>query len=310
MGLMDEQESVRGRHEERAFLAEERVGQSCEGQRRPVCLKGRPGRELRKSGEKGRTLIGVSCPPAKKQALSLAGSTAGIQVRGVGSGLGSRSALGKEGSQVSPHSAEAGSSKSSAGRAEVPGPHTLCTSGFQHRLGGGPGLLSAGSFRRRKGGALECADLCLLQGPGAETHSFQHRSSAEARGGCGPMLGRTTQEHPLPLGWFPEGLWLPWSLRPPPQHPSLMRRGRPLRPGLAQVHSQGSAGSVLPGQGCAGTLEAGGPAAPFRKLHNWFWKPLQLHRSRAHMACVLREVAWWLEGVGAARKAAGQGLGL
>lgn len=166
------------------------------------------------------------------------------------------------------------------------------------------------AFGRRKGGALECADLCLLQGPGAETHSFQHRSSAEARGGCGPMLGRTTQEHPLPLGWFPEGLWLPWSLRPPPQHPSLMRRGRPLRPGLAQVHSQGSAGSVLPGQGCAGTLEAGGPAAPFRKLHNWFWKPLQLHRSRAHMACVLREVAWWLEGVGAARKAAGQGLGL
>lgn len=33
MGLMDEQESVRGRHEERAFLAEERVGQSCEGEK-------------------------------------------------------------------------------------------------------------------------------------------------------------------------------------------------------------------------------------------------------------------------------------
>lgn len=52
------------------------------------------------------------------------------------------------------------------------------------------------------------------------SRSFQRQSSPEAKGGCGPVLGRTTQELPLPSGWFPEGLGLPQSLRPPPQHPS------------------------------------------------------------------------------------------
>lgn len=51
MELVDEHKSARGRHEERTFLAGEKVGQRCEGQRRPVCLKKRPGRGLRKSGE-------------------------------------------------------------------------------------------------------------------------------------------------------------------------------------------------------------------------------------------------------------------
>lgn len=57
--------------------------------------------------------------------------------------------------------------------------------------------------------------------------------------------------------------------------------------------------STRPGKGRLGaswaglcrTLEAGGPAAPFRKRHSWFGKSLQLHRSRAHVACVPREAA-------------------
>lgn len=66
MGLMVEQESAREKHEGRTFLVEEKLGQSCEGQRRPVCLKRRLGRGLGKSGEKVRTRIGESCLPAKK----------------------------------------------------------------------------------------------------------------------------------------------------------------------------------------------------------------------------------------------------
>lgn len=49
--------------------------------------------------------------------------------------------------------------------------------------------------------------------------------------------------------------------------------------------SQGSAGSGLPGEGSTGTLEAGGPVAPFRRPHSWFWKPLWLRRSRARGLC-------------------------
>lgn len=59
-----------------------------------------------------------------------------------------------------------------------------------------------------------------------------------------------------------------------------MRRGRPLRPGSAQ-HTPASTGSALPGQGPATALETGGPGAPFRKLHSWFWNPLLSHRNRA-----------------------------
>ena len=69
-----------------------------------------------------------------------------------------------------------------------------------------------------------------------------------------------------------------------------MRRARPLRPGLAQVHGPGRALGAS-WAGLCRTLEAGGPAAPFRKLHSWFGKSLQLHRSRAHVACVLRAAA-------------------
>ena len=59
-----------------------------------------------------------------------------------------------------------------------------------------------------------------------------------------------------------------------------MRRGRPLRPGSAQ-HTPASTGSALPGQGPATALETGGPGAPFRKLHSWFWNPPPSHRNRA-----------------------------
>lgn len=131
---------------------------------------------------------------------------------------------------------------------------------------------------------------CLLQGPGAETHSFQHESSAEARGGCGPVLGRTTRERPLPLGWFPEGLWLPQRLRPPPQHPSLMRRGRALRPVLAQGPAR-----AVPAQGFLGRA----PQAPLKLVALWHLSGdltvgFENHSGcigAGHMSCVLGEVA-------------------
>lgn len=64
------------------------------------------------------------------------------------------------------------------GREEA-GPHTLSTASSHWSPGGGPGLPTT---VRRKDQALECADLCLLQGSRAGTHSFQHRSPAEGKG--------------------------------------------------------------------------------------------------------------------------------
>lgn len=68
-GIRGEQESVRGRHEGRAFLAEERVGQSSREREGLCASEGDQVGDLGSWRERT-TLIGMSCPPAKKQALS------------------------------------------------------------------------------------------------------------------------------------------------------------------------------------------------------------------------------------------------
>lgn len=55
--------------------------------------------------------------------------------------------------------------------------------------------------------------------------------------------------------------------------------------------------------GPVGTVEVGGPTAPFRKLNSWFWK-------QSTRGLCPEESHQWLEGVGALRNAAGQGPGM
>lgn len=66
-------------------------------------------------------------------------------------------------------------------------------------------------------------------------HSFQYQSSAEDKGGCGPALGRPHRSGDFPQDGSQKGYSSLQNLLYPPQHPSLMRRGRALRPGSAHT---------------------------------------------------------------------------